>query len=316
VASPSGASFRTGFFSVVLGKEGFMSRKITIGNKTVLAAEPYRVQNGLPGEFVGREMEQKLITASWLCRNHAQPLSPILVGDPGVGKNRIAYELAARTGKELFIVQGHEDLSAEDLACQVRFADDGKGMDYILSPLLTAMDRGGICLLDEIGKIRHKALALLVSVLDERRYADSVLLGERVKAASGFRFLAATNTSELTALPDFVRSRLRPVVRVGYPSKNEINAIVERRFPKQDFSDLLPVFWSLWKTHGGRSPAPRDAVFIFGLAQNFADLETMENGTIPGQDVQAFTILDSCKLSSISSQHLELAFQAHFAQPN
>ena len=79
-------------------------------------------------------------------------------------------------------MQGHEDVTAEDLASSVRFRDSGSGMEYVVSPLVTAMERGAICFIDEIGKIRPRALALLVSVLDERRYIDSTLLGTRIKA--------------------------------------------------------------------------------------------------------------------------------------
>jgi MoxR-like ATPase len=120
------------------------------------------------------------------------------------------------------------------LACAVRFSDDpDKKMDYVLSPLVTAMRVGGICFVDEIAKVRPRALALLSSVLDERHYIDSILLGARVNSHPGFRFIAATNTADIagSALPEFLRSRLRPVIEVGYPSPEEIAKIVRTRFP-------------------------------------------------------------------------------------
>jgi MoxR-like ATPase len=195
-------------------------QKIQLNNKLVWASEPYKPNTKIMSSFVGRELEMELIMASWIAGSDTLPLSPVLVGEPGVGKNRIVYELARFTGRDLYIFQGHEDITAEDLACTVRFSDDTANlMEYVLSPLVCAMIKGGIFFLDEIGKIRPRALALLVSVLDERRYIDSTLLCERVFAHPGFRFIAATNTGEIGMLPEFIRSRMRPVIKIGHPPR-------------------------------------------------------------------------------------------------
>jgi len=249
-------------------KNGKQKIAVGSGEMRVRAGEPYLPQWEAFPEIVGREREMRLITAAWMGGGNTPPLSPILVGDPGVGKNRLVYELASRSGRNLFILQGHEDMTAEDLACSVRFSDNGsKGMEYVLSPLTTAMIRGGICFIDEIGKIRPRALALLVSVLDERRYIDSALLGERVYAAPGFRFIAATNTGEINALPEFIRSRMRPVIKVGLPDKVELNSIIKHQFPgvQPYLEHLLDTFWSLWERRGagGKYPTPREAIHLF-----------------------------------------------------
>ena len=160
---------------------------LSIGNKMVQASRPYRAA---ASKLIGRTREMELITAAWMSSPGLMALAPLLLGEPGVGKNRIVYELAESMNESLYIFQGHEDVTAEDLACAVRFSDTGPNMEYIASPLLTAMKEGGICFIDEIAKIRPRALALLVSVLDERRYIDSNLLGERVEAHERFRFIA------------------------------------------------------------------------------------------------------------------------------
>ena len=73
-------------------------------------------------------------------------------------------------------------------------------------------------------------------MLDERRYLDSNLLGERIYAKPGFRFVAATNTVDLAAqsLPEFIRSRLRPQIEVGFPPREQIDRMVRQRFPRLD----------------------------------------------------------------------------------
>jgi MoxR-like ATPase len=255
----------------------------TIGGKVVDLSKPYDAR---VSQIVGRRDEMKLITAAWLSKT--MPLSPLLLGEPGVGKNRLVYELAKRTGKKLYIFQGHEDVTAEDLACSVRFSDaKDRKMDYVVSPLVTAMLNGDICFIDEIAKIRPRALALLVSVLDERRYIDSTLLGERVYARPGFRFIAATNTADLegNALPEFLLSRMRPVIRVGDPPREEIEEIIQGRFQDRwqssavnQISPLLELFWKSWgklrlSNPNVKAPSPRDVIYVFDLAFSLADYE-------------------------------------------
>lgn len=292
--------------------------KIFVGKypKPVRCSQPYQPNtDGFMLDLVGREKELRLITAAWIAGRYTPPLSPLLVGEPGIGKNRLIYELARFSGRELFIMQGHEDVTAEDMACAVRFSDDGgNNMDYVVSPLTTAMLRGGICFIDEIGKIRPRALALLASVLDDRRYIDSILLGERVHAAPNFRFIAATNTGELNMLPEFIRSRLWPVVKMDFPEKAELQTIVRHQFPetKYEIDKLLDTFWALWEKHSdsGNSPSPRDAIHIFALASNLSELE--KDNTVE-DDTQKTDPLKN-NISMISSAvnlrpvHIELAF--------
>ncbi len=253
------------------------------GKTPVWLSEPYRPAPGVFPEMVGRESEMRLVTAAWIGSAGHLPMSPLLVGEPGTGKNRIVYELAEKSGRDLYILQGHEDVTAEDFACGVRLGGNGKkSMSYVLSPLATAMLKGSVCFIDEIGKIRPRALAMLVSVLDERRYLDSILLGERISAASGFRFIAATNSNEIHALPEFIRSRMCPTITVGVPERSEINAIIERHFPGSEshLKNLQDTFWSLWRGHteNGKRPTPREAVHVFALASNLGELEHRENG--------------------------------------
>ena len=254
-------------------------QKIQLNNKLVWASEPYKPNTAIMSSFVGRELEMELIMASWIAGAHTLPLSPVLVGEPGVGKNRIVYELARFTGRDLYLFQGHEDITAEDLACTVRFSDDTANlMEYVLSPLVCAMINGGIFFLDEIGKIRPRALALLVSVLDERRYIDSTLLCERVFAHPGFRFIAATNTGEVGMLPEFIRSRMRPVIKIGYPPRQEIEEIIQRKFKSRmdNLDSLVERFWYVWdkKSVPGTTLTPRDAIAVFSMASSISDFES------------------------------------------
>jgi MoxR-like ATPase len=280
---------------------------VKINEKSVQLGEPYKADMTL---LVGRDMELRKILAAWMGGNGNGPLAPLLVGNPGVGKNRLVYECARLCGSELYIFQGHEDVTAEDLVCAVRFSDDaGKKMDYIMSPIVSAMIRGGICFIDEIAKIRPRALAPLASLLDERRYLDSNILGERIYSTPGFRFICATNTADLegTRLPDFIQSRLRPVINVGYPVKDEIDSIVTSNFKTLTCNggrELLNLFWKLWgERHQDRSPTPRDTIQIFSYALKLAEYETVG-------DRQPVPINNGTTLGDLTKEHLDQAFEA------
>lgn len=295
--------------------------KIYVGDKSAWPSEPYRPSGHMVTECVGRDAEMRLVTAAWMAGRRSPPLSPLLVGEPGVGKNRLVYELAHRTNRELYIFQGHEDVTAEDLACAVRFSDSAETrMDYVTSPLVTAMLRGGICFIDEIGKIRPRALALLVSVLDERRYIDSSLLAERIIAHPGFRFIAATNTGEVNALPEFIRSRMRPVVRVGYPTRREIDQILAHQFPgpQQNIGALLDAFWIRWEKHASdaRPPTPRDAIHLLGLATSMSDFDRFDRA-VPfdcANESAPFSLEATDAVPDLQPEHLERAFDQLFSK--
>lgn len=283
---------------------------IVLNSKTLRTSEPYEPQASAADDLIGRTQECRMVIAAWMAQPSLPPLAPLLVGEPGMGKNRLIYELARATSKPLYVLQGHEDVTAEDLVCAVRFSDEAdRRMDYILSPLATAMLRGGICFIDEVGKLRAKALAPLASVLDERRYLDSTLLGERIHAQPGFRFVAATNAVDLAGdgLPDFISSRLRPVIEVSPPSDTELEQIVKTRFARigQDGEGMLRRFWELWGEHSAdKPPSPRDTIYLFGLTLGLADAEAADAmlHLAPSQrvDVQP------------QMRHLEEAFQRLF----
>ena len=160
----------------------------------------------------------------------------------------------------------------------------------------------------------------MVSVLDERRYLDSILLGERVHAKPGFRFIAATNTADLegNAMPEFLRSRMRPVIRVGFPDRRQIAEIVTNLHPRVGrANDLLDVFWKEWDDRFGTKPdarqcSPRDAIYNFSLASSLADFDALGG---PGRLAEAsknFPLYETGQALSVTVDHLRKAFQEMF----
>jgi MoxR-like ATPase len=253
--------------------------------------------------LIGREKEKRETISAWLGGN-----SPLLYGPPGVGKTRIIDECARALGKDSYTLQSHDDLSPEDVVCKVRFSDDReRKMDYILAEVSTAALLGQVVCADEIGKMRRKALAIFNSLLDHRRFIDSTVLGERIYAHPEFCFAAATNTTDLDRepLPDWMKDRLKPVIEVGYPEREEIDQIIGANFPRlEDIESLLNWFWELWADRLGDTPAtPRDALQVFQQARGAAIYEAYEEYL-----TQALQNRNPCLM--IKKKHLVEAFDA------
>src|ERR1035437_169422 len=72
--------------------------------------------------------QAKLESTTGEARKDALPLNFRLEGPPGVGKNEIVYELSRRLALPLFVIQGHEEITPEDLAL-VLVPDTRNGID-------------------------------------------------------------------------------------------------------------------------------------------------------------------------------------------
>src|SRR5262245_44305922 len=109
-----------------------------------------------PGEWIGQREILKQLLACWLVVDQVDlPLTPRLVGQPGIGKTTLGMA-AARTRKQpLYIYQCTADTRPEDLLVTPVLAGDSK-IVYHASPLVTAMIKGAVCVLDEGNRMNEK----------------------------------------------------------------------------------------------------------------------------------------------------------------
>jgi len=125
------------------------------------------------GEWIGQREVLKQLLACWLVVDVRDlPLTPRLLGTPGIGKTTLAISGARQRGQELYIYQCTADTRPEDLLVTPVLAESGR-IAYHASPVVTAMLRGGICILDEGNRMNEKSWASLAPLLDHRRYAES-----------------------------------------------------------------------------------------------------------------------------------------------
>jgi len=201
-------------------------------------------------EFSGRNAELRLckaafgLTPNWRIDPGMIPLHFRLEGPPGVGKNEIVYEIARQLARSMdmpfYSIQGHEEMTPEDLSILTVPDPAGGGlMPFRLqaSPLATALYTGGLFFFDEINRVPARALTPLASVLDRRRSLYSASSGLTIRprneeASERFRFCCALNPAVGNAgeamLPDYIDERTLPVIKVDPPDIGSLREILER----------------------------------------------------------------------------------------
>lgn len=184
------------------------------------------------GEWIGQQEILRQLLACWLVVDDADlPLTPRLVGAPGMGKTALAMAGARLREQPLFIYQCTADTRPEDLLITPVLAENGK-IAYHASPLVTAMIQGGVCLLDEGNRMNEKSWASLAPLLDQRRYVESIVAGIAVHASPDFRCAVTMNEDDSTyEIPDYILSRLRPTLQLSYPNRNDEMAILQYHLP-------------------------------------------------------------------------------------
>src|SRR5205823_2803871 len=219
-------------------------RTITIDDVTLYLAHP----DELSIRWVGQEELMRQLMAAWMIVDSKDvPMSPRLLGKPGVGKTTLAYAVAKQMGREVYILQATLDTRPEDLLVTPVIACGGK-LRYVASPLVTAMVRGGIVILDEGNRMSEKSWASLAPLLDTRRYVESIVAGIKIKAHPDFRLVATMNDDASTfELPEYIHSRLQPQILIDFPERDEERQILRENLPfaEQEILEYVTDFLQL-----------------------------------------------------------------------
>ena len=201
--------------------------------------------------WVGQAETLKQVLAAWLVLDEADiPLSPRLLGKPGVGKTTLAYAAGKAIGREVYIYQATMDTRPEDLLVTPVVASQGE-LRYVASPLVSAMIRGGACVLDEGNRMSEKSWASLAPLLDNRRYVESIVAGIKIQAHRDFRLVATMNDDSSTfELPEYIHSRLQPQILLEFPDEEDERAILAENLPFVDEQIREYVVTFLQRAHG------------------------------------------------------------------
>lgn len=206
--------------------------------------------NETKGNWIGQAEILHQLLACWLVVDEADmPLAPRLVGPPGIGKTALGVAAARAREQELYIYQCTADTRPEDLLVTPVLAESGK-IAYHASPLVTAMLRGGVCLLDEGNRMNEKSWASLAPLLDHRRYVESIVAGITIPAHPDFRCAVTMNEDESTyEIPDYILSRLQPTLSIGFPDKKDEMAILQYHLPFAEAEMLAMTVDFLQRSH-------------------------------------------------------------------
>jgi len=222
--------------------------------------------------WVGQGETLKQVLAAWLVLDDADiPLNPRLLGKPGVGKTTLAYAAGKAIGRQVYIYQATMDTRPEDLLVTPVVASQGE-LRYVASPLVTAMIRGGVCVLDEGNRMSEKSWASLAPLLDNRRYVESIVAGIKIPAHRDFRLVATMNDDSSTfELPEYIHSRLQPQILLEFPDEEDELAILAENLPFVDEQIREYVVKFLQRAHGAdESYTVRDGINIARYAAKVA----------------------------------------------
>ena len=240
------------------------SRHVELDGVRLHLSQPHDAQ----GEWIGQQEILRQLLACWLVVDEKDmPLTPRLVGIPGMGKTALAMAGARFRKQPLYIYQCTADTRPEDLLITPVLAENGK-ISYHASPLVTAMIRGGVCLLDEGNRMNEKSWASLAPLLDHRRYVESIVAGVTVSASPEFRCAVTMNEDESTyEIPDYILSRLQPTLPLSFPSREDELAILKYHLPFAEPEMLMLTVDFLQQSHHLKLDfSPRDGINLLRYA--------------------------------------------------
>jgi len=208
-----------------------VDRTVNIEGVTVHLAHP----DDLSVSWVGQHDLMRQLLAAWLIvHENDRPMTPRLLGKPGVGKTTLAYAAAKSLGRDVYIMQATLDTRPEDLLITPVVEGEGR-LRYVASPLATAVLRGGVAILDEGNRMSEKSWASLAPLLDDRRYVESIVAGIKIHAHPDFRMAVTMNDDASTfELPEYIHSRLQPQIFVDFPDRDDELAILKENLPFAD----------------------------------------------------------------------------------
>ncbi|MBN2154445.1 MAG: AAA family ATPase [Candidatus Lokiarchaeota archaeon] len=223
--------------------------------------------------WIGDNQYIAQIHSAWLYETDADnrihtSFNPKIIGRCGMGKSTLAYSAGKlfypNTPSEVFVVHCSDTTSPDHLL--IHQAELEGNIEYHASPLVTAMVKGGICILDECQFLPSESWAAISSLL-EQRYITSEVVGLKVHAHNRFRVCFTQNYEEKNAsfirIPEYISVILKPVININHPSrKHELN-VLKYFFPTVNPTLLQQMVDFLQSAHfEDRSYSIRDCINV------------------------------------------------------
>jgi MoxR-like ATPase len=190
-----------------------------------------RIVENVEQVIIGKRQAVQLTVLGLLCQGH------LLIEDvPGVGKTVLAKALSKSVGCRFQRIQFTPDMLPSDVTGVSVFNQKNYEFEFRPGPI-----HAQIVLIDEINRATPKTQSALLEAMEERQVTVD---GATYKLGPPFMVLATQNPIEYEGtfpLPEAQLDRFLLRIRLGYASKSEEMAILERQRQEHPIDNIQQV---------------------------------------------------------------------------
>ncbi len=197
----------------------------------MIAEVAQRLQANVQRVIVGKDEVIRLALVAVLCEGHV-----LLEDVPGIGKTTLARALAASLGCTFRRIQFTPDLLPSDVTGLNWFNQQAQEFQFRPGPVMSQ-----VVLADEINRATPRTQSALLEAMQERQVTVD---GVTRLLQRPFLVMATQNPIELEGtfpLPEAQIDRFLLRIKIGYPTREEENNILERFRLRDPFPDLQAV---------------------------------------------------------------------------
>jgi MoxR-like ATPase len=186
------------------------------------------LRTAIGNTIVGQDQMVELLMVAMLARGHV-----LIEGYPGLAKTLTAKLIAKSIEAGFSRVQFTPDLMPSDLLGTHIYNQQSSAFTFRKGPLFS-----NLILIDEINRAPAKTQSALFEVMEERQITVE---GEQFKMEEPFMIVATQNPVDLEGtypLPEAQMDRFLFKIRIGYPSQEEEQQILDRHLQVRDLHQL------------------------------------------------------------------------------
>lgn len=195
---------------------------------TEISSFAARLKENISKVIVGKETQIELVLTALLAGGHV-----LLEDVPGTGKTTLAKALAKSLNCEFSRVQFTPDLLPSDITGARIYDRENSKFHFVKGPAFT-----NILLADEINRATPRTQSALLECMEERQITEG---GVTYPLEAPFLVIATQNpveTQGIFKLPEAQLDRFLIQISMGYPTKMEAVALLERFIRNQPLESL------------------------------------------------------------------------------